>query len=349
MVCSPVGQSQPEFACISAAVEWQNYASVPNAPPVLNEKIGVDINLLGRGPATSIKRVEAIYIDNTFNSLTVYVVFPDTGFCAVAQPYSIVMLPVLTQQLWAKAYCEGFDGLVAPSTRIVLMEKHVDVFEIAPSAAVVVVNPSVRSSSHGNNGAANTTTTTVNLPAGIVAGDELMICFTNNGTAPTITTPAGWTLKDTSTLAQAFAFPTAVRVFTRTADGAEGASVNIAHSAGISSYGCLAIKNAEAGPEGSLAKILATSTYPLSGFAPSWGTDTNVWIGILVVYGGGAQTITTPAGYTVDVTEDTGAAPVRQQMRIVTLVREATAMPAGNFTSLPNARDETAVCSYAYH
>lgn len=80
------------------------------------------------------------------------------------------------------------------------------------------------------NFSADQTSHVVNLPAGIQAGDRLLIWFCADSTGGTVTTPTGWTLlqgpinqTDRSLL------------YSRTADGTEGTTVTIATSVAESS------------------------------------------------------------------------------------------------------------------
>lgn len=66
-----------------------------------------------------------------------------------------------------------------------------------------------------------------NLPADIQSGDALMLIIPTNGSGNTLTTPAGWALENF------FSGTLSCVVFTRTADGGEGATVSIATSAGV--------------------------------------------------------------------------------------------------------------------
>lgn len=328
MVCTPADKPNPSFACASLAVDWGIYASAN--PPPANAAVGVNLNLVGRGSsAQPIKRIEAVYIDNSFNALPVYVVFPDTGFSAIALAYAVVMIPVLTQGNMANIYCEGFDGIAAPLTRVIFMEKHVDVFNIVPPTATAVVPVSVRSSAHGNNGAAQTVTTTVTMTAGIVAGDELVIYFGVENNA-TVTTPAGWTL---ATPVQS-SFDTfdifRLYIFTRTATGTEGASITVTHLNAFASYGSICIKTVTSGPE--LTTIATgnsiTSIVPPI-LTPSWGVADV--LGLTVCVDIRNAFLTTPSGYTVEISENgAGATPVK--LRVCSLFANSATVAPGAFT-----------------
>jgi len=76
---------------------------------------------------------------------------------------------------------------------------------------------------------ADQTSHTISLPAGITAGDYLVMVFAKDGASGTVTPPSGWTQKQGGTGVDA------AYVFDRTADGSESGTVTVSTSVSDSS------------------------------------------------------------------------------------------------------------------
>jgi hypothetical protein len=127
-------------------------------------------------------------------------------------------------------------------------------------------------------------TANVNLPAGIVAGDLLLLfaCFTGGAsTIPTITTPAGWTLLTANGLGAA----TRNFIAWKTATGAEGASVAITTNI-ATSRGAVALRITGHDPSGAAAILIAgqgdggtPNKFPNPpSLTATWGVRSTLWL-----------------------------------------------------------------------
>lgn len=140
---------------------------------------------------------------------------------------------------------------------------------------------------NGGNQASNATSHTVNLPSGIVAGNLLLVFFSSDGSTVTHTFPAGWT----KILAEAGSGQTN-SVWSRFADGSEGATITVTTSAlEQSSHTSYRLSGAHAStvPEGG-GSATGTSTAPDStSLDPAaWATEDTLWFTVCVLNGSSA-------------------------------------------------------------
>lgn len=102
------------------SINWLVYgvsSSVPN--------MGVTVNLDALSPAPILSKIVSVYIDNTDSAIPIFVLFPDTGFVAVAQPNSTLWLPVLTKSTRCVVYGVGFVTGAIPETLVYLCDEYV--------------------------------------------------------------------------------------------------------------------------------------------------------------------------------------------------------------------------------
>lgn len=136
----------------------------------------------------------------------------------------------------------------------------------------------------------NTTSHTVSLPAGIQAGDLLVVIF--NETRPSSSeggAPAGWEAEydDNGT-------DDRIMVMSRVADGSEGASVTVTT---VASRRSAHVAFRITGFEGDIEVAGNGAGTDPPNLAPSWGSDDDLWIAVI----GGANSIwsatAAPANY----------------------------------------------------
>jgi hypothetical protein len=140
----------------------------------------------------------------------------------------------------------------------------------------------VVSASTPSNAAANTSHT-VNLPAGIGAGDLLLAYVTCDGLASTIDWPAGW---DVIKEAEAFNAQAGIDVAYRIADGGEGASIAITFGASLAMASRVLRITSWHGttpPEVSTGTNMGggTTVPDPDALTPSWGPEDTLWLASL--------------------------------------------------------------------
>lgn len=168
---------------------------------------------------------------------------------------------------------------------------------------------------------ANATTHTVNLPAGIAAGDLLLVVFGVDG-APAVTFPGGWTKVGLGA-------GTSTNLFFghKIADGGEGASISVTtdasersahqsyrinhwHGVTVPVFGALEANGTD------------TAADPPSVNPSTWGTENTLWI-ITVVSDADTTFSADPANYTNPLENDSGSTTAGVKVR--TLRRELAA------------------------
>ena len=82
------------------------------------DSVGLKIDMDGIAPANQLDLIRSVYIDNIASPTAMYVYFPDTGFTAVAAPYSSVWAPVITKDKTAIIYGIGFTSSSIPLTNV---------------------------------------------------------------------------------------------------------------------------------------------------------------------------------------------------------------------------------------
>jgi hypothetical protein len=157
-------------------------------------------------------------------------------------------------------------------------------------------SPSIRSATYANNGGAGVTTMTVTLPAGVVAGDKLVVAMmstdTQSGAAVTAST-TGWTevttKADQGTCQRAFYYATY-------SAGLAMPSWNIA-SARKCVWACVAIQDSVGTPQVTPTDVSSSSTdvvAPLKAIGAQ-----SVWLRFYVRKDNLSTSVTPPAGSTL--------------------------------------------------
>lgn len=82
------------------------------------DNLGLQVDMTGIAPSNQLDLIRSVYIDNIGSPTAMYVYFPDTGFTAVAAPYSAVWQPVITNARQATIYGIGFLSDNIPLTNI---------------------------------------------------------------------------------------------------------------------------------------------------------------------------------------------------------------------------------------
>lgn len=125
--------------------------------------------------------------------------------------------------------------------------------------------PTVAASSSGNSGGKRTSHT-ITLPAGIAAGNVLVLFFYANG-AVAGSTPAGWTAA------------VAGRLFWRLATGSEGSTLTITTASSVgSAFAAYRLTGAGPDPVGGLVSASGTSTHPQAGALATGVSKDYLWL-----------------------------------------------------------------------
>lgn len=125
---------------------------------------------------------------------------------------------------------------------------------------------------NGGNNPVNNTNHTVNLPAGINAGDLLLVFFASED-AVTITFPGGWTQLFQSTYENV-----TFGCWYRIANGGEGATINVTTStAQMTAHTSYRITGYSGTPEAGTA-VTGNTQYPdPPSLTPTWGAKDTLW------------------------------------------------------------------------
>ncbi len=173
---------------------------------------------------------------------------------------------------------------------------------------------------NGGNDVVNQTNHIVNLPAGIVAHDLLLIFFAADA-GPTITFPEGWTelFQDDNTAVVTLA------IAYRVADGTEGATITVTTSnIQMTAHTTYRITGNWSTPEVGVAVKVTDANPDSPNLVPTWGSANTLW---LAVYASDANPITTvyPVNYTDgrnDVANDAEGAGVGSARRELNAANE---------------------------
>lgn len=159
------------------------------------------------------------------------------------------------------------------------------------------------------NASAGSSTGSINvaLPAGIVAGELLIIAVCTGTIDPVFATPSGWSqLFQEGTGTGGTANACKMAVFWRVADGSEGSKVNVTN-APVSRKTALSARIS--GAQSIEATVLGGSSMtpeppPL---APSWPRTSTMFLTLAAISPPNSSFVAAPAGYTVEVTSATSA------------------------------------------
>lgn len=162
--------------------------------------------------------------------------------------------------------------------------------------------PVVAATSQGND-TANTTNHTVNLPAGIVSGNLIVIAIAMDGNT-SLTWPAGWTVRSTATNSGGDG---TLEVRSRIADGTEGASITITTAASeAASYICWRITGHDSAtaPEAGTPATGSDAAPNAPSLTASWGSADNLFIWV-AGWGLSSTALTAyPSNYTISQMQD---------------------------------------------
>lgn len=114
----------------------------------------------------------------------------------------------------------------------------------------------------------------MNLPASIAAGD-LLLMLTQHTTTATITPPAGWTLEATHYYSGSAGN---LSLFTRIADGTEGATATFTLSASTPLSSLCARIPGGTDVETAYVRIASATTSDPATLTPTWGSRNTVWL-----------------------------------------------------------------------
>ena len=147
---------------------------------------------------------------------------------------------------------------------------------------------------NGGNDVINQQNHTVNLPAGIVAGDLLIVVFTTDET-PAVTFPGGWINLFDTINGVSVRFTAEYRI----ADGGEGASIVVTTADNqMTSHTSYRISGYNGVPEVGVSATGADNSPNPPNLTPSWGLRSTLWLSI-AGYDGGTKTVNAyPANYT---------------------------------------------------
>lgn len=146
---------------------------------------------------------------------------------------------------------------------------------------------------NGGNDLVNQMNHTVNLPAGINAGDLLLVFFCSDGN-PVITFPGGWTQLFQTISGGLVAFCCWYRI----ADGGEGATITVNTSLNQkTAHTSYRITGYSAVPEVGVSATGVSANPDPPNLAPSWGAKDTLWFASCG-YDDGAKTVNAyPANY----------------------------------------------------
>jgi hypothetical protein len=198
---------------------------------------------------------------------------------------------------------------------------------VAPVHVPGVSFPTVAATSIGNVGGSRVSSSSVNLPAGVVAGNLLIIVFAceNNGAQPS--TPTGWSLLSGPTVNGI-----GLTIFYKTAAGGE-TSVTVSHGNNRTAWTCYRISGWQGTPEvGTAATGSSTAPNPPS-LTPSWGSTKTLWLATAAL-AGNSGTPTYPTNYTNGISDKSTQAGVGDA-RAMSAQRELAAVSEdpGAFTT----------------
>jgi len=158
--------------------------------------------------------------------------------------------------------------------------------------AIGAVFPTV-DATNGGNEVINTTDHTINLPAGIVVADLLLVFLAMDGDE-VITFPAGWTELFNDYDGFGGRFVCSYKV----ASGTEGATINVTTgNAQMSAHNTYRISGYSGVPEAGVRVIGADVNPDPPNFAPSWGNQSTLWLAVFGTDDGQQAVTVWPAGY----------------------------------------------------
>jgi hypothetical protein len=189
-------------------------------------------------------------------------------------------------------------------------------------------------SAQGNTGASASISIAAPLPAGVTIGDLLIVAVSANqpSTSVAISTPTGWTLRDSTT--NRFFSHGVSAIFTRIADGTEGATLTLTTPAQASTWDAVIAAFFSADFDQLATGALTSSTaIPGPSVTPSAAGDLILQILFGVTGAGGSiPTVTPPSGFTelIDSRPASSGASVEISNKLLV---GGSGSPTGTFTT----------------
>lgn len=187
-------------------------------------------------------------------------------------------------------------------------------------ASIAAAFPQVAATNSATSGGGTTATHNVNLPAGITAGDLLVIVAT---AANTITAgPAGFTEIFNTTISGSVGMLT-LAAWYKVATGSEGATTSFTTASSVNSASSsYRITGWQGTPEGATADGTSANGDPPN-LTPTWGNNRTLWIAGLSLRSGTTATISSaPTNYTDLIQTNSTGGTAANQVRGASCRRE---------------------------
>ncbi|HWO07476.1 MAG TPA: LamG domain-containing protein [Candidatus Paceibacterota bacterium] len=145
----------------------------------------------------------------------------------------------------------------------------------------------------------------VSLPAGVNAGDLLIVFFTvDDADTVSISTPAGWSSTFDFEYSEVGGDDAQSAVFYKIADGSEGSAVTITTTSGTgrSAHQSYRISGASGRVEWGTSQTAEDASSPITpdppAVTPSWGAKDTLWLAVCSIVPENVTSVTAPASYT---------------------------------------------------
>lgn len=180
----------------------------------------------------------------------------------------------------------------------------------------------------------------INLPAGIAAGDLLLLFVIING-APTVTDPSGYTPLVSTQVGDT------QRVYAKIATGSEGPTETLAitgsQRVNAVSYRITGNRNGVTSSEISVSAVSAanTATPDPPSLTPSWGSAENLWIGVTLSQDGGYTFSSYPTNYDLGQLNVQSSTGNGNGVSVAARLLTASSEDPGVFTTVTNRARQT--------
>lgn len=169
---------------VTLNIRWSDYGV-----STVNNSRAIAIDLTAQQVQQPLDRIRSIIIDNTFSTIPIYVIFPDTQLTIPAEPGSYVVAQVLTGQQQIFVYADGFiDGLI-PTTQIALTNARLAPIVIPTNYLPPIIGTAV-SGTTGYDAVGGNQFVTPALSLGTPADDRLVVACLQAFAAPGVGTGA---------------------------------------------------------------------------------------------------------------------------------------------------------------
>lgn len=102
-----------EIRSVPIIIDWRNYGAP--AQRAISIEVSLRMGIVGQPP---FDRIRSIIIDNTASLIPIYVYFPDTQISYLCPPNTTIQTPVITGNMDARIYAEGFIEGYVPRTTV---------------------------------------------------------------------------------------------------------------------------------------------------------------------------------------------------------------------------------------